>query len=157
MPGPGAFYTVRGITAATVGTIDHCAFAIWNPSAGKRIELLEWGVFCTTAPVATSGLYMRRITARGTPGSTATPSLENALQRDALPDSGFLLDLAAYSVQPTLAAAPGMKGWVPSAAVGAGIVLPVRDIIIPPGTGIAWLNRAAAIFPVSEVYCVVAD
>lgn len=153
----GAIYTVRGVTAATVGTIDHACFAIWNPSATKRIELLECGIFVTTAPVATSGLHLRRITARGTAGSTATPTLENAIQRDAAPDSGFLLDLAAYSVQPTLAAVPSMKGWVPAASVGAGLVLPFRDVVIPPGTGVAWLNRAAAIFPVSEVYVVVAD
>ena len=157
MPNPGATYTVRGVTVATAGTIDHAAFSIWNPSATKRIELLEFGIFCVTAPVATAGLYMRRITARGTAGSTATPAIPNSVQNDAVPDSGFLLDLAVFTVQPTLAANPGMKGWVPGAAVGAGIVLPVRDVVIPAGTGIAWLNRAAAIFPASEVYVVVAD
>ncbi len=153
----GAIYTVRGVTAATVGTIDLAAFSIWNPAAGKRIELLEVGIFVTTAPVATAGLHMRRITARGTPGTTATATLENSQQRDAVPDSGFLLDLAVFTVAPTLAAVPSMIGWVPAASVGAGIVLPLREIIIPPGTGIAFLNRAAAIFPVSEVYVVVAD
>lgn len=153
----GATHSVRGVTAATVGTIDHCAFSIWNPSATKRIEFIEFGVFVTTAPVAGAGLHMRRITARGTPGSTATPTLENALERDAVPDSGFLLDLAAFSVQPTLAAVPSMMGWTPAASVGAGIVIPVRDLIIPPGTGVAFLNRAASIFPISEVYVVVVD
>lgn len=148
---------VRGVTAATTATIDLAAFSIWNPSTTKRIELVELGVFVTTAPTAGSGLQMRRITARGTPGTTATPTLENAQERDAVPDSGFVLDLAVFSVAPTLAAAPSMMGWVPAASVGAGLVLPLRELTIPPGTGIAFLNRAAVIFPVSEVYFVVAD
>lgn len=156
---PGAFYSVRGLTGATVGTADHAIFAVWNPSTTKRIELLEIGVFTVTAGTAGCGFYRRRITARGTAGSTATPSLENALERDAAPDSGFLLDLAAYSVQPTLAAAPGMG---PSVAmpnsIGAGIIIPfAQDLIIPPGTGIAFLNRAAVIFPASEVWVRVSD
>ena len=153
----GAIYMVRGVTAATVGTIDLASFSVWNPSATKRIELVEVGIFVTTAPVATAGLHMRRTTARGVAATTATPTLENSQQRDAAPDSGFVLDLAAFTTAPTLAAVPSMIGFVPAASVGAGIVLPLREIIIPPGTGMAFLNRAAAIFPVSEVYVVVAD
>src|SRR5436190_19292569 len=101
-------YSVRGAPAATAATADHAIFAVWNPSGTKRIELIELGYFALTAPAANAGCYLRRITARGTAGSTATPSASNSFQNDAAPDSGFLFDLAAYSVQPTLAAAPGM-------------------------------------------------
>jgi hypothetical protein len=155
-----ARYRVRGITGATAATIDHAIFAVWNPSATKRIYLVEFGYVATVAPATTSGLYLRRITVRGTAGSTATPAAPNSEEIDAVPDSGFLLDLASYSVQPTLAAAPGMwLGWNLAAVIGSGIVYPIagRGIAIPPGTGIAALNHTAVIVPPGEVGVVVDD
>lgn len=155
-----SIYSVRGITAATVGTADHVICAVWNPSGTKRIELRELGLFVLTAPAANAGLYLRRITARGTPGSTATPTAANGYDNDAVPDSGFLLDLAAYSVQPTLAAAPGMGLALALAGViGAGLLYPIPGGIlsIPPGAGVALCNRAAVITPASEVWAVVDD
>lgn len=153
-------YSVRGITVATAATADHAIASIWNPSSTKRIELIEFGYFALTAPAASSGFYLRRITARGTAGSTATPGVPNSFQNDAAPDSGFLLDLAAFSVQPTLAAAPGMGPAFPLSVVAAsGLLYPVGGgfLTIPPGTGIALCNRAAVITPAGEVYAVVDD
>jgi hypothetical protein len=156
---PGAFYSVRGLTVATAATADHAIFSVWNPSGTKRIELLEIGVFAVTAPTAGAGFYRRRITARGTAGSTATPTAANALEADAAPDSGFLLDLAVFTVQPTLAAAPGMgPAVVMPNSIGAGVIIPFAyDTIIPPGQGVAFCNRAAIIMPACEVWVRVSD
>jgi hypothetical protein len=153
-------YSVRGVSVATAATIDHAIAQIWNPSATKRIEVVEFAYFALTAPAASSGYYLRRSTARGTAGSTATPGLENSYARDAVPDSGFLLDLAVFTVQPTLAAAPGMgPGFGLSPVSGSGLFYPIPGIFltIPPGTGLVLCNRAAAITPAGEIWVVVDD
>lgn len=153
-------YSVRGVNVATAATADHAIFSVWNPSATKRIELIELGFFVLTAPAANAGCYLRRITARGTAGSTATPGVPNSYQNDAAPDSGFLLDLAVFTVQPTLAAAPGMGVTMAlPAVIGSGFLYPIpgQILIIPPGTGVALLNRAAVITPAGEAWVVVDD
>lgn len=153
-----ATYNVRGLTVATAATLDHAICAVWNPHATRRIALLEYGIFATAAPGTGAACYLRRITARGTAGSTATPGIVNSAEADAIPPSGFLLDLAAYTVQPTLAAAPGMgPGFVFGAVAGSGIISPMRPIYIPAGQGIALLNGAAIIVPASHVHAVVDD
>lgn len=155
-----ARYRVRGVNVATAATIDHALASVWNPSATKRIYLVECSYCAQAAPAGTSGLYLRRITARGTAGSTATPAAPNSEENDAVPDSGFLLDLAVFTVQPTLAAAPGMGlSWNLAAVIGSGFVYPIagRGIAIPPGTGIALLNHAATIVPAGDVGVVVDD
>lgn len=154
-----ARYRVRGITVATAATVDHAIAAVWNPSGTKRIYLVEFSAFAIAAPAAASGYYLRRITARGTPGSTATPGAPNSDQNDAAPDSGFLLDLATYTVQPTPAAAPGMMpGFVSAAVIASGILYVIQgQLWIPPGAGVALLNRAAIIVPAHEIGACVDD
>jgi hypothetical protein len=154
-----ARYAVNGTTAATAATDAHAIAAIWNPSATKRIELVEFGIVAVAAPGAGAGFLLRRMTARGTPGSTITPTAEHAYARDAPPDSGFLLDLATYSAQPTLAAGELGPAWVLAAVIGSGLIYQLggRTLSIPPGTGIAIVNRAAIITPACEVFVVIDD
>jgi hypothetical protein len=145
-------FSVRGLTVATAATADHAIAALWNPDSLKRIKVFETGIFKTAGGTAGDSLYITRITARGTAGSTVTPDADNAWDADDVPASGALLDLAAYSVQPTLGT-PRMFGWVASAGAGAGIIWPTpRGISIPPLGGLALVQRAATIWPVSEVY-----
>jgi len=145
-------FSVRGLTAATAATADHAICALWNPDSLKRIKVFEMGIFKTAVGTAADSLYVARITARGTAGSTVTPDVDNAWDADDIPASGALLDLAAYPVQPTLGT-PRMWGWVASAIAAAGVIWPTpRGISIPPGTGLALCQRAATIWPVSEVY-----
>jgi hypothetical protein len=149
---------VRGLTAATAATADHAIAAVWNPSGTKRITLLEIAIFAAAAPGAGAGFYLRRMSARGTAGSTVTPIASNAYANDATPDSGWVLDLATYSVQPTLVALPGLGyGFVFAAVQASGIIIPCRGIVIPPGAGVALVNRAGIIVPASEVSVVVDD
>lgn len=154
-----ARYTVNGLTVATAATHAHAVAQIWNPSGTKRIELAEIGICAVAAPGAASGFVIRRTSARGTPGSTVTPTAEHGYSRDAVPDSGFLLDLAAFTVQPTLIAGELGPGWILAAVIGSGIIYQYggRNLTIPPGTGIAIVNRAAIILPASEVSFVVDD
>lgn len=154
-----ARYRTNGLTAATAGTDAHAIAQIWNPSSTKRIEIVELGICATTAPAAGAGFVLRRSTARGTPGSTVTPNAEAADSRDAAPDSGFLLDLAAFSVQPTLAAGELGPAWMLAPVAGSGLIYPVggRGLTVPPGTGVCLVNRAAVITPISEVFFVVDD
>ena len=149
-----AIYSARGVTAATAATADHTVFGLWNPDSLKRITLLEIGLFKTTGGTAGDSIYLGRTTARGTAGSTVTPDADNAWTGDDIPSSGALLDLAAYSVQPTKAT-PNLWGWVAAAVAASGVIWPcARGIAIPPGTGVAINQRVATIWPISEVYAV---
>lgn len=153
------FY-IRGFTAATAATASHVIASIWNPGtvAGRRVSLVEAGIFKAGAGAANDSVFLARITARGTAGSSLTATAANAGENDSAPPSGLILDLAAFTVQPTLQAAPYLTGWVAPAVAGGGIILPVpRTIVIPAGTGIAICQRAATAWPTSEVYFVVED
>ncbi len=150
----GMVYSVRGLTAATAATADIAIASLWNPDATDSITVLEFGLFKTTAGAAADSLYMERITARGTAGSTVTPDLDNSWGNLVAPPSGALLDLASYSVQPT-SSTPPLFGWVAAAVAGSGLIWPTpRGIKIPPGAGISLCTRVATAWPVSEVYFV---
>lgn len=151
-------YAVRGRTAATAATAGHVIAQLWNVSASHRIVVTEIGLFKTAAGAAGDAIQIQRSTARGaTPGSTATPGAANAYENDAAPPSGFVLELAAFTAQPTLAT-PGLKGWVAAAVAASGIVFPFpRELNVPPGTGICIVQVAATAWPVSEVWFEVGD
>ena len=152
-----AVYHVRGFTAATAATADHAIASLWNPSATKRIKVVEFAIFKAGAGAANDSLKLERITTKGTPGSTVTPDADNSAEADAVPDSGAVLDLAAFTVQPTRAT-PALFGWVAPAVAAAGLVYPFpRGLTIPPGTGLAITQRAATAWPISEVSFVFED
>lgn len=145
-------FSSRGFTAATAATADHAIAALWNPDSLKRIKVFECGLFKSAVGTAADSIYIARITTRGTAGSTVTPDADNAWDADDVPASGALLDLAAYSVQPTRGT-PNLFGWVAAAVAAAGFIWPTpRGITIPPGAGLAICQRAATIWPTSEVY-----
>lgn len=149
-----AEYSARGFTSATAATADHTIASLWNPDGAKRIRLLETGIFKGGAGTANDSVYICRITTRGTPGATVTPDADNAWWGDDVPSSGALVDVAAFTVQPTKST-PALFGWVASAIAAAGVIWPTpRGIEIPFGTGIAIVQRAATAWPASEVYFV---
>lgn len=144
-------YAVRGRTAAAAATANHAIAVLWNAHATKRIAVTEIAVFKTGAGAAADALVIQRTTTRGTAGSTVTPDIDNSYQADVAPPSGPLLDLAAFSAQPTLATPP-LKGFVAAAVAASGIVFPVpRELVVPPGTGLAIIQIAATAWPASEV------
>jgi hypothetical protein len=152
-----ADYYVRGFTAATAATANHVIACLHNPSGSRRITVVEFGIFKAGAGTANDTGYLCRTTTAGTAGSTVTPDADNAEAGDAAPDSGALLNLAAFTVQPTLAS-PGMYGWAAPAVAGAGVIIPLpRGITLAPGTGLAFVQRAATAWPTSEVNFVFTD
>lgn len=145
-------YTVRGRTVATAATADHAIMQVWNPHATQRIKLLNWGLFKEAAGTAADGSRWRRSTARGTPGSTVTPDIDNHSERAIAPPSGVLFDLSAFSVQPTLDASELGQGWIAAAfAAAGGIFTWPGGMTIPPGTGLVLTQTKATIWPISEV------
>jgi len=148
-----ARYRVSGTTAATAATDQHAIAAIWNPHATKSIIVRELALVAFAAPGAGAGFLVRRISARGTAGSTVTPGAVNETDEDpgTVPQSGYLLDLAAYSVQPTIIAGD-LDAWVFAAVAASGIIKPYPEgIWVGAGRGLALVNRAAIAFPTSEV------
>jgi len=146
-------YTVRSITVATAATADHTIADLWNPHATQRIKVVSVAIFKRGgAGTAGDNLRLKRATVRGTAGSTVTPDIDNHGERAVAPVSGVLLDLSAFSVQPTLDASDLGFGWVAPAVQGAGIVMPIPGgIVIPPGTGLAIVQVQATIWPTSEI------
>ena len=153
-----AIYYVRGVTAASSASTDHVICTLWNPSSTKRIKALEFSCFKTGAGTAGDSARLVRTTNRGTAGSTVTPDADNAMAGDATPDSGALLDLASYAGNQPILASPGMYGWVAAAVIASGVILPLpRGIDILPATGLAFSQRAATAWPISEVTYVFED
>jgi hypothetical protein len=146
-------YTVRGRTAATAATADHAIAALWNPHTTQRIKVVSFAIFKQGgAGTAGDAIRLRRITARGTAGSTVTPGIAQHSTRGIAPPSGAVLDLAAYTTQPTLDTVDLGIGWVAPAVQGAGLVYPIPGgIEIPPGAGLAIIQVAATAWPASEI------
>jgi len=148
-------YSVRGRTVATAATADHAIWGFWNPHSTQRIKLIQFSMFPQgAAPAAGFSARLRRTSARGTAGSTVTPNSSNHSTLGITPGSGALLDLAAYSAQPTLLASSvdfGFGNTFP-AVQGGGFVLPVPGgIEIPPGAGVAFIQVAATASTTFEV------
>lgn len=140
------------ITDIDTGATDqHAIVQIWNPSTTRPISLLEVSYFAVGTPGAGMGFITRRSSARGTAGSTVTPGVPNHSRNLAAPDSAFLIDLAVFTVQPTLVSGDLSPQWCAPAIAACGVILPIpRGIEIPPATGLVFVNRAAVIFQDGE-------
>ena len=146
-------YTVRGRSAATAATADHALASMWNGHSTQRIKIVSFAVFKQGgAGAAGDSIRFRRITGRGTAGSTVSPGIQNHSTRVVAPVSGVVLDLAAYSVQPTLDSLDLGFGWTAPAVQGSGIVYPIPGgIEIGPGAGLTIIQVAATAWPASEI------
>lgn len=142
-------YMVGGRSANTAATADHVAAALWNPSSAVTMWVKEIWVFKTVGTADNHCLYY--ITGRGTAGSTVTPTINSDLERSLAPPSGALLDLALYSVQPTLAASLCIVRANLPATVGSGFIWVFSDPIrIKPGQGLAVATPVATILQASD-------
>jgi hypothetical protein len=141
--------TVSGITAATTVNIDHAIAQLWN-GTNRRIRVKE--IYVSKSTVGAADVpRIARTTVRGTAGSTITPSIVHDHDNDLSPASGALLDLAAFSVQPTITALR-LHSWYIPAAIGSGFVWAFEfPIEIPEGNGLALTTGSALAFPVSAV------
>lgn len=121
--------------------------ALWNPSSTRRIKVIEIGAFFTDFSGSVGqGLYGARISTRGTPGSTVTPDVDNSDDFSSAPPSGALLDLADYTVLPTISL-PELLSGVIFGSLGAGsestgFKIPLtRGIVLAPSSGVAIVQR----------------
>lgn len=145
-------YSVRGRTAATAATADHCVCEMWNPHASQRIKIMNFSMVAQAAPGAGLGYRFRRTTAKGTAGTTVTPAITNDHRHAVAPVSGVTLELAAFSVQPTLTGNDVVIDWVFAAVAASGLVYPIPGgIEIGPGAGLALIQVAATAAPIFDV------
>jgi hypothetical protein len=138
-------YSTNGRNAATAATADHAVWSLWNPHATQRIKLWSFSMYAqSAAPAAGWAGRLRRISARGTPGSTVTPGREAHSTHGVAPVSGVLLDLAAFTGQPTLVSGDVSLRFVFPALQGAGVFYTIPGgIEIPPGAGVAFIQVPA--------------
>ena len=108
--------------------------ALWNASTVKVIYVSRILIEDDHATIANRPGPVRTST-RGTPGSTVTPDIDNDYNRAVAPASGALLDLADYTVAPTLQPPRLMRYTL--TATGGGILIELDRLAIPPGTGLA--------------------
>lgn len=116
--------------------------ALWNPSSTIPVWL-ELIVFITSDTSRTQAYNLRRVTARGTPGSTTTPDVDNDVDLQVAPPSGLVLDLPPYSVLPTEDASilEQIRGYDTAPENGSGVIIELDPPIkIPPGTGLMLRN-----------------
>src|SRR5687767_11340936 len=110
-------FRVAGRSAATAATANHVAACLWNPSATLTIFVTEVHV-CLTAATA-ANLSLRKTSTRGTPpAGSVVATIDNSHDSSAAPASGAVLDLAAFTAQPTLVGVP-IERWALPAAIGA--------------------------------------
>jgi hypothetical protein len=127
-----ARYSVGGRSAATTAAINVAAAQLWNPHTTKSIKVGEIWVRKSVATADNHILYPTVL--RGVPGSTITPDVDNHFQRQYAPGSGALLDLGAFTTQPTIQIprflGAGAKGEAASGNVTLGApVAPQTDDI----------------------------
>jgi hypothetical protein len=139
-------YSVGGRAAATAASVNNAAAILWNPSSTKRLWVLafEW---CEVVAGSAIGNFIR-VSTQGTPGSTITPDVDNAWEQDIAPPSGVVLNLAAYSVQPTFQG-PLMRRIRITNAPGFGGMWTFDDpgICVPPGTGFGLMTAEGSLIP----------
>lgn len=151
-----ARYATNGKTSALTATADHALLEVWNPSTSKRIKVIQLWVVATAATAGELGV--RRTSAKGTAGATITPSTQNEYEQVAAPPSSWTLELGAFSVQPTLKAAPYMHGWETAASIGSGVMFIFdQEVEVPAGEGLAVCCPVAVAYPAARVTAVVED
>jgi hypothetical protein len=136
-------YGVGGRNNATAATINHCIGALFNPHGTKSIYVILF-TWASISGAASTTRYVQRITARGTPGVTVTPDIDNDYDALLAPISGAVLDLAAYSVQPTLAPPDFFRPKMTIDTPGniEELYFGEQGLLLPAGTGIGLFQGA---------------
>jgi hypothetical protein len=135
-------YSIGGRHGAVAATNNHAAGALWNPHSTKRLWVVDMSWAVTAGGATSPRIALIRTSTQGAPGSTVTPGIGNAWEGDVAPPTGAVLDLAAYSVQPTLQPeALWRDTWAPTVGIGFQKLFP-EGICVPPGTGLAMITTS---------------
>lgn len=141
----------RATNAATAATAGHAVAQLWNPHATLDLYVSQIGLSVTAATACIPAL--RRSSARGTAGASTTSARENDHAYGAAPASGAIVDVAAFSVQPTLIGSNEAHQAQVAAAIGSGWVFSIgRPIVVPAGTGLVIVTSTAVAFPISRLW-----
>lgn len=143
-------YYIDGTGGPIVTSAPSAMGAVWNPSGTRSIRVVQAALLMRDFDVPDNTMYLGKISVRGTPGSTVTPDADNAEDGLTGPASGFLVDLAEYTVQPTISGDLYSPFAFPVAAAGAegsGFVLPIpRGVLLGPSQGLGIFYRISATF-----------
>jgi hypothetical protein len=148
-------WSIAGRSAATAATANHCAAQLWNASSTRTIWVTAVGWSKTVATADTVAL--KRSTARGaTPATTVTPTIANDWEREIIPPSLAVLELALFTTQPTLEGVALLQYSMP-AAIASGFILPfetkdLQGIKIIPGAGLCLYTPVATILQPADVF-----
>lgn len=145
------YYAVAGRSANTAATQDHVAAQLWNPDGSRGLWVVEVHIQKSTTATADSHGIVRSSARGATPTTTVTPDADNDFEREVVPDTGGVLELATFSSQPTLAAPYLYRGTLP-AAIGSAVqyVFPGNGIKVPFGTGLCVATPVAVILMASD-------
>lgn len=148
-------YSVRARGDSTAN--DRFVAALWNGHATQRVGVRRIACWLAEAAAANSQLYLFRLSARGTPGSTVTPDINTDHKRGVAPASGVVLDLGPYTAEPT----PTPNANTPIEVIHVSTDIAGKAIFniaeqgtlwIPPGAGIGIRHSGSATtFPAVEV------
>lgn len=137
---------IGGRSANTAATANHAAATLWN--AGT-IPIWVTALLCTKTVATADNHALRRATARGTAGSTVTAGTPNEVRQQTA--SAVVLDLAAYSVQPTLATGELKRDNLPG-TVGASFYWVFSEAIrVDPSAGLSLVTPVATILQASDI------
>jgi hypothetical protein len=141
-------YTVRARVPSSTISVGDAISVLWNPHATQRITLVECAVWDPTSGTVIETVLIRRMTTRGTPGSTITPGVQHHSRRAIAPPSGALLDMAGYSVEPTPDSITTIENFAWSLiGTGGGGMRVDLNLVIPPGDGVGLVASDAAVRP----------
>ncbi len=150
-------YYVKALSVATAGAGNEAVIEIWNPSSVRSIELLELAMVGSLSQNAGVDITTRRISAKGTAGTTVTPAAAHHAKGTAAPYSGFLI-YTGFSVEPTLVAGILHPSWATGSGRASGVLFPLPfGIEIPAGQGMAFVQVAAVSVNDSEFGFVVRE
>lgn len=137
------YYSVGGRSVATAATDEIPAANFWNPATNKRLWVVEISVSKTVATIDNPAI--QRTSTIGTAGSTVTPDIDNAYERDFAPPSGCVLDLD-WSAIPTVAL-PHLKRMhmANNEGMAEDMVFRWPGICVPPGTGLQTVSTTGGI------------
>jgi hypothetical protein len=144
-------WSIAGRTAATAATANQVGAQLWHPAGSTRsLRVMAVSWYQNTA--GPSVVAVDRSSARGNAATSLTPVVTNDWAGNTAPPSAAVLDLAAFSQQPTLV--PGTELFRASLAnaAGSGFNHPFPGgITIPAGTGLCIYTPVGTILQPADV------
>jgi hypothetical protein len=92
-----------------------------------------------------------RTTTIGTSAITVTPDADNQFEGEITPNTGAVLKMGDFSVEPVLASPPIGRSYLITAGSSTQIVFAGLGVRVPPGTGLGVAAGTAVTFSASDL------